>query len=195
MELDTLRSSYPVSLTGVETEAESLTPTSERSTALGQSPPDTATAGVSGARAQNGEQSDYQECMYLADTTKKDGLSCARQSLLSRGTDGTFGWPTESMKLSTFTITCALALLWKVAITLVPLLFIALAAASAQLNNEPISEWGERVIAATRIAPTVFPIIFAALVGRFMRSLARYLAERGATVSVGCHLWKHFSDS
>lgn len=46
------------------------------------------------------------------------------------------------------------------------------------LDGQPISPHGERVVEATRLSPTIYPIVFAALAARFFHSLARWAAER-----------------
>jgi hypothetical protein len=41
-----------------------------------------------------------------------------------------------------------------------------------------------RYFMLTRKGPTMFPIIFAAISGRSMKMIARYLAEKGSKISV-----------
>lgn len=54
----------------------------------------------------------------------------------------------------------------------------------ALLNKQHKSEWGEKVVETTRITPTVWPILFALIVGNTMKMLARFKAERGTTMGV-----------
>ena len=53
------------------------------------------------------------------------------------------------------------------------------------VNNHPVSSsLGQKLEQATKLAPTLFPVIFAAVVGRFMRTYALWHAERGASLGV-----------
>lgn len=45
------------------------------------------------------------------------------------------------------------------------------------LDGQELSSHGYRVQEFTRLSPTIYPIIFAAITGRFFRNLARYLVE------------------
>ncbi|KAF3024386.1 hypothetical protein E8E14_014390 [Neopestalotiopsis sp. 37M] len=70
----------------------------------------------------------------------------------------------------------------QVALALFPLLFVALASTAISLNTQPTSLAGERVERAIALSPSIFPIIFAAIVSKFFRTLALFLAERGTTL-------------
>jgi hypothetical protein len=70
-------------------------------------------------------------------------------------------------------------------LTLLPLVFIILAVLSARLHNQPQSKFGDNILEAiTSYGPTIFPYMFAGLIGRFMSALALYRIERGAGVAV-----------
>jgi hypothetical protein len=58
------------------------------------------------------------------------------------------------------------------------------------LNNKPISPYGEKVKAITLLSPTIFPIIYAAILGKMLRRIGLFKAERGTTigVSISCVL-------
>jgi hypothetical protein len=58
------------------------------------------------------------------------------------------------------------------------------------LNNKPISPYGEKVKAITLLSPTIFPIIYAAILGKMLRRVGLFKAERGTTmgVSLSCLL-------
>ena len=58
------------------------------------------------------------------------------------------------------------------------LFFLALAIIAIRLDNQPYSEFGERVFELTRLSPTLYPILFAAIVGRFYKTLARWCLEK-----------------
>jgi hypothetical protein len=59
-----------------------------------------------------------------------------------------------------------------------------LASCALALDSQPLSPWGQRIVEATKLGPTVYPIIFAGLVGRLMKSMALWRAERGANLGV-----------
>jgi hypothetical protein len=67
----------------------------------------------------------------------------------------------------------------------------ALASIAARLNGKEVSTYGRKVEETLLLSPTIFPLIFAALMGRFFRYMGLYLAERGTTLGrlehlVGC---------
>jgi hypothetical protein len=71
------------------------------------------------------------------------------------------------------------------------LILIALALTAARLDGKEISVYGDKLEETLLLSPTIFPLIFAALMGRFFRHLGVYLAERGTTLGrleqlVGC---------
>ena len=69
-------------------------------------------------------------------------------------------------------------------LSLVPVVFIILAFRALAVDGEPLSDSGHTVLQAAKIAPTIFPIIFAAVVGRLMRTYALWKAERGTRLGV-----------
>lgn len=120
----------------------------------------------------------------MPNTADKDESSHEQQSLLLTNLDKVDAGPSEPAQLSPFTVSRILALLWDSILTLLPLLLVVLAITAVRLNNKQLSAWGKSVVAATRLGPTMLPILFTALVGRFTKFLARYLMERGTTVTV-----------
>ena len=77
-----------------------------------------------------------------------------------------------------------LELILDLILALLPLLFLALAIAAQIINGQPRSNDGQRIINALILGPTVFPIIFAALCGHFMKSLALYKSQTGLRMRV-----------
>lgn len=70
-------------------------------------------------------------------------------------------------------------------LTLAPCLFLIHSLLALSVNNHPVSSsLGQKLEQATKLAPTLFPVIFAAVVGRFMRTYALWRAERGASLGV-----------
>jgi hypothetical protein len=67
----------------------------------------------------------------------------------------------------------------------------ALAIVAAKLNGQEVSDYGTKLKETLLISPTVFPLLFAALMGRFFRHSGLWLAQRGTTLGrleqlVGC---------
>jgi ABC-type molybdate transport system permease subunit len=60
----------------------------------------------------------------------------------------------------------------------------ALAATAVSLNKKPTSRSGWTVQQAISLSPTIFPIIFAAIIGRFLKALGLFGAERGIKLRV-----------
>ncbi|KAL1594555.1 hypothetical protein SLS60_010315 [Paraconiothyrium brasiliense] len=63
-----------------------------------------------------------------------------------------------------------------------PLMFIALALIAARIDGKEVSQYGEHLQQVLLLSPTIFPVIFAALMGRCFKYLGLFLAERGTTL-------------
>ncbi|KAF2274912.1 uncharacterized protein EI97DRAFT_93655 [Westerdykella ornata] len=94
-------------------------------------------------------------------------------------------WPEEARPLKQHTWVSYLYLIGDVILALLPVYFILLGVAAIVLNGQPTKDngFGKKVEVATDLGPTLFPIVFAAISGRSMKMIARYLAERGAKLS------------
>ncbi|EEU40429.1 uncharacterized protein NECHADRAFT_91222 [Fusarium vanettenii 77-13-4] len=75
-------------------------------------------------------------------------------------------------------VTWLLGWAWDIILTFVPTCFIALALVSIHLDEQPLSDFGERVVELTRLSPTIYPILFAAVSSRFYKAFARWCLER-----------------
>lgn len=60
----------------------------------------------------------------------------------------------------------------------------ALATAAISLDRKPVSPTGKTVQEAITVSPTIFPIIFAAIIGKFFRALGSFGVERGIKLGV-----------
>lgn len=68
----------------------------------------------------------------------------------------------------------------------ITILFLALAAGASAVSGRGIDDKaGGLIEQAIKLGPTVFPIIFAALVGRALKAIGRFRSEKGINVSVG----------
>lgn len=47
-----------------------------------------------------------------------------------------------------------------------------------RLEGERKYDYGEEIVNPTRLSPTIYPIVFAALASRFFKNLARWRLER-----------------
>ncbi|ORY04463.1 hypothetical protein BCR34DRAFT_572675 [Clohesyomyces aquaticus] len=73
-------------------------------------------------------------------------------------------------------------LTWEVSSLLISGCFLALGICVARLEGKPESPWSSRVIQATRIAPSIWPIIFSGVLGTAIKAFADWKAERGVSL-------------
>ncbi|KAH7406100.1 hypothetical protein DE146DRAFT_754085 [Phaeosphaeria sp. MPI-PUGE-AT-0046c] len=94
-------------------------------------------------------------------------------------------WPEEARPLKHRDWVAHLFLFGDIVLVLLPIYFILLGVAAAKLNGQAVDEnvFGSKVTSAIQLGPTIFPIMFAAICGRSMKMIARYLAEQGAKLS------------
>ncbi|KAF2632538.1 hypothetical protein BU25DRAFT_382057 [Macroventuria anomochaeta] len=96
-------------------------------------------------------------------------------------------WPEEARALKKHTWLSYFFGFGDVILLLLPVYFLRkfLGIAVLTLNGKPTkdSSFGNDVEFAMSLGPTMFPIIFAAVSGRSMKMIARYLAERGSKLS------------
>lgn len=64
---------------------------------------------------------------------------------------------------------------------------LALAIVAYRLDDKAVSAYGDKVQDAMKLGPTIFPIAFAAIASKAVRSLARKLVERGEKIGVSLH--------
>ncbi|KAJ2902875.1 hypothetical protein MKZ38_010686 [Zalerion maritima] len=97
------------------------------------------------------------------------------------------GWPRRPQRIQLSQVTLLVSLVVDVPLTIVSLLFFVLSIAAVLLKDRPTTDSTAQFVSeATKLGPTVFPILFAALVGRALKHIARFKAERGIKISV---LW------
>ncbi|EUC45065.1 hypothetical protein COCMIDRAFT_96576 [Bipolaris oryzae ATCC 44560] len=100
-------------------------------------------------------------------------------------------WPLQSQKLAPMTPWHGFIMVFDLILASTPIMFISLALIAARLDGTEISDYGSGLKEALLISPTIFPLLFAALMGRFFRHLGLWLAQRGTTLGrleqlVGC---------
>ncbi|KAL4906290.1 hypothetical protein BDW74DRAFT_177306 [Aspergillus multicolor] len=93
-----------------------------------------------------------------------------------------YRWPVEPKELRSNARSDTSSLSFDVILALIPIIFLALAITAIRLDGDDVSDYGAKVIQTTKLAPSVFPIVFAAIVGSMMRSYALWRAERSASL-------------
>lgn len=86
--------------------------------------------------------------------------------------------------LEPYTSKKLLGLLAELLVCLAPIAFLILAVLAKGLDGHEISGYGENVKEWTLLSPTIFPLVFAAVVGRSLHNVVRYRLERGCTLKV-----------
>ncbi|KAJ4314096.1 hypothetical protein N0V94_006610 [Neodidymelliopsis sp. IMI 364377] len=76
------------------------------------------------------------------------------------------------------------ALTWELLGVVIAVLFLILGAFVTNLRGQTESEWSKRVLQATRVAPSVWPILFSGVLGNTLRRFANWRAERGVSLLV-----------
>jgi hypothetical protein len=66
--------------------------------------------------------------------------------------------------------------------------FAVVAIIAAYVNNKPITPAGAHTEKILPLLPTIFPIVFAAIVGKLFKNFALYRAERGVRLLVGAQI-------
>lgn len=95
------------------------------------------------------------------------------------------GWPPNPNKGDKDAVWLrVLAFITNIAMALFPLLFIILSIAAIILSGSRSSSQGDIVKIATGFGPSIFPILFAGIVGRALKACASYQAGRGAKLGV-----------
>ncbi|KAH7385587.1 hypothetical protein DE146DRAFT_212907 [Phaeosphaeria sp. MPI-PUGE-AT-0046c] len=97
--------------------------------------------------------------------------------------------PSESLKVSTEPATLERKWLYSwgsasldILGALLSLFFLVVASLSLSLNGNPVSAYGQDIKALTLLSPTIFPIVYAAILGKFLRRIGLFKAERGSTI-------------
>ncbi|KAF2856742.1 hypothetical protein T440DRAFT_7060 [Plenodomus tracheiphilus IPT5] len=94
-------------------------------------------------------------------------------------------WPEEARPLKARTWLMHLYSFGDLILVMLPLFFILLGVAVITLNGKQTqgSAFGSKVEFAMNLSPTLFPIVFAAIIGRSMKMIARYMAEKGTKIA------------
>lgn len=95
------------------------------------------------------------------------------------------GWPDRPLPLIHTRTARFISVALDSVLLALALLFLALAAGALAVSGRDIGDHsGELIEEAKRRAPTIFPIVFSALVGRALKTIGRFRSEKGIKVSV-----------
>ncbi|KAI9715449.1 MAG: hypothetical protein M1812_005925 [Candelaria pacifica] len=89
-------------------------------------------------------------------------------------------WPLEARFLNRTYWRKCLGIFWDLVYLVPPLLFMVLGVKAVNLDGKPVTPRGENVRRVCWLAPTIFPIVFAAVAWRLLGVIAVYKAENGA---------------
>lgn len=96
------------------------------------------------------------------------------------------GWPDRPLQLTKTRTATFVSIALDFILLLFALLFLALAAGALAVSGRGLGDnSGELIEQATRLGPTVFPIVFAALMSRALKAIGRFKSEKGIEMSVG----------
>jgi hypothetical protein len=118
-----------------------------------------------GAREQQAEYAQVGQISVEGDSLDQDDVKSSTEAFKPKQ------WPPEPQTPREARGSVSLFVAWDCVLLLLPLLFIALAITAYRLDKQPISAYGDRVRTATRLGPTMFPIVFAAIAKRCLVSL------------------------
>ncbi|KAL2868164.1 uncharacterized protein BJX67DRAFT_351228 [Aspergillus lucknowensis] len=93
-------------------------------------------------------------------------------------------WPHQPQRLRSTARTDKFTTAFEVVLACLPIGFLAIAGLVIRLDGREISDYGQGIVQVTHLGPSVFPIIFAAIVGSMMRSIALWKAEKSAPLGL-----------
>lgn len=95
------------------------------------------------------------------------------------------GWPDRPLPLIHTRTARFISVALDSVLLILALLFLALAAGALAVSGNAIGDHsGALIEKAMRPGPTIFPIVFSALVGRALKTIGRFRSEKGIKVSV-----------
>ncbi|KAF2193324.1 hypothetical protein K469DRAFT_618364 [Zopfia rhizophila CBS 207.26] len=100
-------------------------------------------------------------------------------------------WPIHSQQVARLTPLRTFIIFFDAILASAPLMFIVLAIIAARLDGKEVSDYGLHLRQVLLLSPTIFPVVFAALMGRCFKHIGLWRAERGISLGrleqlVGC---------
>jgi hypothetical protein len=93
-------------------------------------------------------------------------------------------WPSSPKRLNEWTWMRYAIFGVDIILTSLPMIFLVFGICALALDRKPLSSLGNNIIVGIKFGPTVFPIVFAAIVSRLMRSVAQWKAETGTKLGL-----------
>ncbi|KAL4922418.1 hypothetical protein BDW62DRAFT_197093 [Aspergillus aurantiobrunneus] len=93
-------------------------------------------------------------------------------------------WPDKPQKLKSNSRSDPLTTAFEVLLACFPIAFFVLGILVIRLDGREVSDYGSAIIQTTNLGPSIFPIVFAAIVGGTMQSYALWKAEKSATLGL-----------
>lgn len=123
-----------------------------------------------------------QEGQLAEDVASNQYSSSGPQSFLGSKIPG---WPDRPLPLIQTRTARFISVALDSVLLIFALLFLALSAGALAVSGRAIGDnSGELIEEAMRLGPTIFPILFSALVGRALKTIGRFRSEKGIKVSV-----------
>lgn len=95
------------------------------------------------------------------------------------------GWPDRPLPLTQTRMARSISIALDSFLLIFALLFLALVVGALAVSGRGIGDSsGELIEEAMRLGPTVYPIVFSALMGRALKTIGRCKSEKGIEVSV-----------
>ncbi|KIN07153.1 hypothetical protein OIDMADRAFT_47060 [Oidiodendron maius Zn] len=131
-----------------------------------------AVVGQQPRQQQSGKAADGVEAVFASPDLEKPRKSYA--------TPRAWNWPDISGRVHEFPMSPTISIFPDIVLVLISLLFLCFAIMALCSRNRPTGDdFGAIMEEAMRLGLTIFPIIFAAIVGRALKRIGRYRAERG----------------
>ncbi|EDU40900.1 predicted protein [Pyrenophora tritici-repentis Pt-1C-BFP] len=128
------------------------------------------------------------------DREDKDRAQDTKNTLLSN--EVPIGrWPSNSERMAKVTLRKALVVVFDTLLASTPIMFIALALLATKIDGKERSDYAVSLDEKLYLLPTIFPLIFAALMGRLFRYLSLWLAQQGTTLDGWKLLPEEFLDA
>ncbi|KAK2774983.1 hypothetical protein FQN52_000195 [Onygenales sp. PD_12] len=93
-------------------------------------------------------------------------------------------WPQEGRTLKRNACNDKFLTALETVLATIPTLFLVLGILAIRLDGKQISGYGEKIVQATKLGPSIFPIVFAAIVGNMLRRYALWRVENCAPLGL-----------
>lgn len=121
------------------------------------------------------------------DDVSQKGLSNSHTAVTYEAVEVAPEWPQGPQKIAPKDYVWWIGTIGDLILSLTPVAFFVITALAIQLDGQPTenNKHGESLIEATKLSPTIYPIVFAAVASRFYKTLALWSATRSGGISIG----------